>query len=134
MTTTNGVVTLNGSASSSKSKTLAETETKSVDGVKSVDNNLVTPAGSKASAETKKAVAQTERVVSDSWITTKVKSEILANSLSKGLDVRVKTIHGVVVLAGALANQDAIDRVKDIAAKVDGVKSVDTSALTVTGK
>lgn len=134
VTTTNGVVTLNGSASSSKSKTLAETETKSIDGVKSVDNNLVTPSGSKATAETKKAVAQTERVVSDSWITTKVKSEILANSLTKGLNVSVKTIHGVVVLTGTLANHDAVDHVKGIAAKVDGVKSVDISALTVTGK
>ena len=72
--------------------------------------------------------------MSDSWITTKVKSEILADSVSKGFDVSVETIHGVVVLKGALANQDAVDHVKDIAEKVDGVKSVDTSALTVAVK
>lgn len=46
----------------------------------------------------------------------------------------VKTIHGVVVLKGALANQEAIDHVKDIAEKIDGVKRVDTSGLTVAGK
>jgi hyperosmotically inducible protein len=39
----------------------------------------------------------------------------------------------VVVLKGELANRDAIDHVKDIAEKVKGVKSVDTSSLTVSG-
>lgn len=131
VTTTNGVVTLEGSASSSKAKSAAEAATKSVEGVKSVDNNLKTAAGSKAEAKTRDAVTKTERVVSDSWITTKVKSEILADSVSKGFKVNVKTIHGVVVLKGVLPNHDAIDHVKDIAGKVKGVKSVDTSALTV---
>jgi hyperosmotically inducible protein len=126
VTTTNGVVTLDGSANSLNAKSLAEATTKSVEGVKSVDNNLKTPNSSKT-------VDNTKRVVSDSWITTKVKSEILADSVSKGFNVSVKTLHGVVVLKGALANQDAIEHVKDIAAKVDGVKSVDTSALTISG-
>jgi hyperosmotically inducible protein len=125
--TTNGVVTLTGSASSSKAKSFAEAKAKSVDGVKSVDNALRTPGSSQT-------VGKTERVVSDSWITTKVKSELLADSVSKGFDVSVKTLHGVVLLKGALASQDAVDHVKNIAAKVNGVKSVDTSALTVTGK
>jgi hyperosmotically inducible protein len=72
--------------------------------------------------------------MSDSWITTKVKSEILADSISKGFKVDVKTKHGVVILKGVLASQDAIDHVKDIAAKVDSVKSVDTTGLTVAAK
>lgn len=134
VTTTNGVVTLRGSASSLKAKALAEATTKSVEDVKSVDNSLKTPASNRTAAERRDAVSKTKRVVSDSWITTKVKSEIFANSVSKGFDVSVETIHGVVVLKGHLPNQDAIDRVKDIAEKVDGVKSVDTSALTVTGE
>ena len=127
VTTTNGVVTLKGSASSSDAKSAAEEAAKSVEGVKSVDNNLRTPGSSKT-------VTKTKRVVSDSWITTKVKSEILADSISKGFEVSVETIHGVVVLTGTLPNQDAIDHVKDIAQKVEGVKSVDTSALTVAEK
>ncbi len=127
VTTTNGVVTLDGSASSNKAKSAAESVTKTVDGVKSVDNNLKTPHSSTT-------VTKTKRVMSDSWITTKVKSVILADSVSKGIDVSVKTLHGVVVLKGSLPNQDAIDHVKDIAAKVDSVKSVDISALTVTDK
>jgi hyperosmotically inducible protein len=134
VTTTNGVVTLEGSAVSSKAKSAAATLAKSVEGVKSVDNNLKIPAKTKSSAKARDATAKTERVVSDSWITTKVKSELLADSVSKGSNVHVKTTHGVVVLKGTLANEDAIDHVKDIAAKVNGVKSVNTSGLKVAAK
>jgi len=133
VTTTNGVVTLDGSAGGSHAKSVAEAATKSVAGVRSVDNNLQTPVSSETSVRRHETVATTERVMSDSWITGKVKSGILADSLSKGFDVNVVTIHGVVVLKGQLANRDAIDHVKDIAEKVKGVKSVDTSALTVSG-
>ena len=131
VTTTNGVVTLTGMATNSNAKALAESDAKNVEGVKSVDNSLTTPSSSKTEAKTKHAVAKTGRVMSDSWITTKVKSEILADSMSKGFDVSVETVHGVVVLKGSLANRDAVLHVKDIAAKVQGVKSVDTSALVV---
>jgi hyperosmotically inducible periplasmic protein len=131
VTTTNGVVTLSGRATSSDAKSLAASDAKLVAGVKSVDNNLVTASSSKTAAETKKVVAETGRVVSDSWITTKVKSEILADNVSKGFDVNVTTVDGVVVLKGTLANSDAVKHVKSIAAKVEGVKSVDISALVV---
>jgi hyperosmotically inducible periplasmic protein len=129
VTTTNGVVTLNGAAANSNAKSLAEKDAKLIEGVKSVDNNLTTPSSNKLEATTKQAAASTERVVSDSWITTKVKSELLADSVSKGFDVNVKTHHGVVKLTGTLANNDAVAHVKDIAKSVDGVKSVDTSNL-----
>jgi len=124
VTTTNGVVTLDGTATGPKSKAAAEKVALSIDGVKSVDNRLVTPSSSKV-------VANTDRAVSDTWITTKVKSDILADSVSKGFEVNVVTTGGVVVLKGFLANQDAIDHVRDIVEKVNGVKSVDTSDLLV---
>ncbi|MHB1943141.1 MAG: BON domain-containing protein [Acidiferrobacteraceae bacterium] len=93
-------------------------------------HNPTAPASRNVSSRTGYGT-KAERVGSDTWITTKVKSEILANSVSKGFDVNVKTIHGVVILKGALPNQEAINRVKDIAQKVDDVKSVDTSSLTI---
>jgi hyperosmotically inducible protein len=82
-------------------------------------------------ADTREAVAMTKQVAADSWITTKVKSEILADSASKGFEVNVTTTDGVVVLTGVLGNPEAIVRVREIAAKVDGVKAVDTTALRV---
>lgn len=77
------------------------------------------------------AVKKAERAVSDSWITTKVKSEILANSVAKGFKVSVTTKKGAVALKGKLPNSDSVEVVKMIAAKVKGVKSVDTSGLAV---
>lgn len=126
VTTTNGVVTLTGSATGSDSKAAAEDIAKNVDGVKSVDDELT---GGSSNGSMHKAVAQTERVGSDSWITTKVKSEIMADSVSKGFKVSVKTVNGVVMLSGVLPNDDAVAHVKDLAEKVEGVKSVKTSQL-----
>jgi hyperosmotically inducible protein len=126
VTTTNGVVTLTGSALGADSKSAAEELAKEVTGVKSVDDELVTSA-SQGSAH--KTMATTERVGSDSWITTKVKSEIMADSVSKGFKVSVKTVNGVVMLSGVLPNDDAVAHVKDLAEKVEGVKSVKASQL-----
>jgi hyperosmotically inducible protein len=126
VTTTNGVVTLTGSATGSDSKAAAEDIAKNVDGVKSVDDELSSPS---STGSMHKAVAKTERVGSDSWITTKVKSEIMADSVSKGFKVSVKTVNGVVMLSGVLPNDDAVAHVKDLAEKVEGVKSVKTSQL-----
>ena len=126
VTTTNGVVTLTGSATGADSKAAAEDIAKNVDGVKSVDDELT---GGSSNGSMHKAVASTERVGSDGWITTKVKSEIMADSVSKGFKVSVKTVNGVVVLSGVLPNGDAVAHVKDLAEKVEGVKSVKTSQL-----
>ena len=79
------------------------------------------------------AEKKVEKVVADSWITTKVKSEILANSASKAFKVQVKTKGGVVSLNGKLPTKDAVDLVKLIAEKVKGVRSVDAAGLTVEG-
>jgi hyperosmotically inducible protein len=126
VTTTNGVVTLTGSATGSASKSAAEDLAKNVDGVKSVDDELTT---SSSNGSMHRAVAKSERAGSDSWITTKVKSEIMADSISKGFKVSVKTVNGVVMLSGVLPNDDAVAHVKDLAEKVEGVKSVKTSQL-----
>jgi hyperosmotically inducible protein len=129
VTTTNGVVTLRGSALSADAKAAAEELAHNVDGVKSIDDELTTSA---SNGTMHKAVSNTEREGSDSWITTKVKSEILADSVSKGFKVSVKTVNGVVMLHGMLPNDDAVAHVKDLAEKVQGVKSVDTTQLKST--
>ncbi len=135
VTTTNGVVTLAGTVGSAESKTAAIELATAVEGVKSVDAiDLSIPSANMTIAPAAQQVAKsTERVVTDSVITAKVKSELLADSVSKGFEVNVTTKHGVVMLSGNLANPDAIDHVKDIAGKVDGVKSVDTSRLSSNG-
>jgi|SRR5579885_733278 len=131
VTTTNAVVTLTGTAASSDAKDEAERLTKEVKGVKDVDDELKTPSSSETGAKTKAVASDVKHEVSDSWITTKVKSELLADSLTKGFDIKVVTTKGVVVLSGKLPNEDAVKRSKEIAEKVDGVKSVNTKDLVV---
>lgn len=131
VTTTNQVVTLEGATGDAKAKALAGKTAESVSGVKSVDNNIKVYEDGMPPSKTAKAVDKSKRVVSDSWITTKVKSELLADSVSKSFKISVKTIKGVVVLSGALKDQTAIDHVKLIAQQVKGVKSVDTAGLTI---
>ena len=92
---------------------------------------VVHAANNDTASAPQKAASKAEAAVSDSWITTKVKSEILANSVSKAFKVSVKTKHGAVTLKGKLPNQDAIDLVKMIAEKVKGVHSVDTTGLAI---
>ena len=132
VTTTYGMVTLDGSAAGSDEKALAESTAKSTKGVTGVDNNLTTPSDSTSSAKTESVMADTKQIASDSWITAKVKSGLLVDNISKGFKVGVTTLDGVVVLTGNLANSDAIGHVKGIAGSVEGVKSVDSSALTIT--
>ncbi len=93
--------------------------------------NMALAASDATTTAPSKAASSAERVVTDSWITTKVKSEILANSLSKAFKVSVKTKSGAVSLKGKLPTQDAIDLVKMISEKVKGVKSVDVSGLVI---
>ena len=134
VTTTNGAVTLTGSAPNSDAAAAAKQLAQSVDGVKSVDDQVNTPSlADSVAGKTDKAAKKTGKYASDSWITTKVKSDLLADSVTKGLDISVKTSNGVVALSGTVASQDAIDHAQDLASKVKGVKSVDTSGLKAAG-
>ena len=60
---------------------------------------------------------------SDAWITTKVKSGLLANEKIQSGRVKVVTENGVVYLMG-LATQAEAERAADVAADVDGVQRV----------
>jgi len=71
----------------------------------------------------------TKGYVDDSTLTTKVKSAILSDSGLSGLDINVKTNHGVVQLSGFVANQSLIEQAVNKARKVEGTRSVVNSLL-----
>jgi hyperosmotically inducible protein len=66
--------------------------------------------------------------VSDTWITTKVKTELMASSEVAGTDITVETVNGVVKLSGNVDKMQA-DKAVSIAKNIDGVKKVDTTGL-----
>lgn len=72
---------------------------------------------------------ESEQPVTDTWITTKVKSTLLATEGVAGSDINVSTVDGVVTLAGVLDTQAAVDKAIEVTRGIDGVVSVDTRAL-----
>jgi hyperosmotically inducible protein len=73
---------------------------------------------------TEKAANQTERVIDDSVITTKVKSVLLADANVKGLNISVDTVGGTVTLTGTASSQDERATAAALAAGVEGVRNV----------
>lgn len=67
----------------------------------------------------------------DAWITTKVKSELGTTKGIKSTDISVSTNDGVVTLTGSVSTAKAKAKAEGVAKRVKGVKSVDSSGLTV---
>lgn len=76
---------------------------------------------------------QSNQPVDDTWITTKVKTELLAAKDIPGTSIDVETTNGVVVLSGTLESQKQVDRAVAAAKAVRGVKEVDAAGLVVKG-
>lgn len=70
-----------------------------------------------------------EDAVSDTWITSKVKSTFLADSNLSGLDIKVETNQGVVALSGIVASSAERDLAIAKAGEINGVKAVAAEAL-----
>ena len=66
----------------------------------------------------------TGEYVDDSVITTKVKSLLAADDFLKSFQISVETYKGTVQLSGFVASQNAVDKARQIAWSVKGVKSV----------
>lgn len=69
--------------------------------------------------------------VDDTWITTKVKSSLLADTDVAGLQINVDTLNGVVTLAGEVEQQAQIDKAISIARGIKGVTDVQSTGLVV---
>ncbi len=74
------------------------------------------------SMETKKE--ETGQYLSDTAVTAKVKSALLAEKGLKSTDISVETQNGTVQLSGFVTSSAQIDQAKDVAKHVKGVKDV----------
>lgn len=117
--THNGMVQLNGFVDSADAKSEAATVAQTIDGVKSVDNNLQVRAGDRSAGN----------VVDDTVITSKVKTALIEDSRTKAYQIEVKTYKGVVSLGGFVDSADAKMTAGTLAKKVSGVMKVDNGLV-----
>jgi len=68
---------------------------------------------------------KTGAYVDDSWITTKVKSDMVANNDVSARNINVSTVKGVVTLSGTAASWREANKAAEIAHGVAGVKAVE---------
>ena len=112
-----GVVTLTGHADNEAQKTLTEVYAKKIDGVKSVQNEIVVmekPATGETLAEK----------IDDASITTQVKYALLTHKGTSALKTKLDTQDGVVVVTGVARSDAEKALVSKLAQDVRGVKSV----------
>lgn len=69
--------------------------------------------------------------VTDGWITTKVKSKLVADQEVSGFDISVETRDKVVYLSGEVEDQSQVSHAVDIAEDTEGVERVDATSLRV---
>jgi hyperosmotically inducible periplasmic protein len=116
--TKDGVVTLQGVASSVAQKELTTEYVKDVDNVKGVRNEMTiaaTPAMTDATISDK---------IDDASITAEVKSSLMSHHSTSALRTSVSTADGVVTVGGIAANAAEISLVTKLATDINGVTSV----------
>ena len=84
----------------------------------------VAPTWVNAADEKKSTTEAVKTNVSDSWITSKTKIALFADSRVPGTSVNVETQKGTVFLRGKVESDAAKSAAEDIAKGIDGVKSV----------
>lgn len=77
------------------------------------------------------ATADSEQPVSDTWITTKLKADLLTTSDIPATDIKVETVNGVVSLSGTVQSQAQADKAVDVAKMIKGVRDVKSTDLRV---
>jgi hyperosmotically inducible protein len=122
VTSSRGKVHLSGWATTAEGKVAAGKMALSTHGVRSVSNELEIQPG---------VVTSIGSELADGWITTKVKSTFLYSRDVVGRDVEVTTQGGVVKLSGKIDSETERAMAVEIAGDVRGVKSVDSSGLTI---
>lgn len=72
-----------------------------------------------------------DQPVTDTWITTKVKSTLATTKGVESMDISVDTVEGVVTLTGVQPNEIAVKKAIAAAKSIKGVSKVDSSGLKV---
>ncbi|MBD9502561.1 BON domain-containing protein [Pseudomonas sp. BGr12] len=122
----NGRAQLTGGVASEEQKALAGQIAGSVEGITAVDNQLGVDA---SLADAQKADATKDEGVVQKWddatLAAKVKSKLLLEKRSAGLDIKVTSKSGAVTLEGTVVSEEASQKAAHLAAQTEGVSAVD---------
>jgi osmotically-inducible protein OsmY len=116
--TKNGIVTLQGEASSLAQKELTTEYVKDVDNVKAVKNEMTIAKNPAIPSET------VGDKIDDASITAEVKSSLLSHHSTSAMHTTVSTTDGVVTLSGIAKNDAEKSLVTKLATDINGVTSV----------
>ena len=116
-----GVATLTGSVDSAVERDLATEIARGVDGIHEVRDRIEVAPGA-GTAERREP--EFFRTVEDATITARVKTRLLWNRNTNGLDIEVETDHGVVTLKGKVASGAHRDLAVQLAKNTTGVQRV----------
>ncbi|MDR8013462.1 BON domain-containing protein [Ectopseudomonas guguanensis] len=114
-----GVATLGGKVENEVQKELAEQVALSIEGIDSVDNRI--EVGGDAVEGNPPAMVQR---LEDASLAATVKSKLLWNSTTRGLDIQVRSETGNVTLSGNAQTPAAKELAGQLAANTDGVREV----------
>jgi hyperosmotically inducible protein len=79
-------------------------------------------------------VSKSGEVISDTWITTKIKTKFVGEDALKHSDITVNTTDNVVTLSGTVASEAGRKRAIAVAKATDGVKDVVDKLTIAPGK
>lgn len=117
-----GTAILSGAVQTGVERDLAEQVALGIEGVKQVDNRIEINPGADSRRQSASSLAQR---FDDATLAATVKSKLLWNSNTEGLDIKVRAADGVVTLSGHAQTPAARELAARLAANTDGVSKVD---------
>jgi hyperosmotically inducible protein len=127
--TKSGEVTLDGTADSDASKEMAGLLASNTHGVNSVQNKLKVEKTESSTNTPDKDKRDIGQGISDTWVTTKVKSTLIYSSNISSSNISVHTKDGAVTLSGSVNSSAEHALAVEIANNVKGVRSVNADEL-----
>jgi osmotically-inducible protein OsmY len=116
---------LTGTVDESIDKELAERVARNAKGITKVDNRIAVDANAVARERDADNDRDFDEAVEDASITASVKSRLLWNDTTDGLDIEVDTMNRRVTLTGDATTQAEKDLATRLAASTDGVRGVE---------
>jgi osmotically-inducible protein OsmY len=124
----NGTVLLTGTVENSAQKDLTEAYAKDIEGVQSVNNQLVIKDNPSAADNS----SSTSVTMDDASITSQVKYSLLTHRSTSAIKTKVTTKDGVVMISGDASSDAEKDLVSKLASSIRGVRSVDNEMVVRT--